>query len=100
MVLANVDSTVRFRYPLSMGIRARRAHDLVPDAYRLSFPRFPSLLACALAQRLPLLARLGLRDWRADLFGAAWAIVTIGGLTFASGVVVAVAMNERSVSRQ
>jgi predicted MFS family arabinose efflux permease len=35
-----------------------------------------------------------------DLFGAAWAIVTIGGLTLASGVVVAVAMNERSVSRQ
>ncbi len=31
----------------------------------------------------------------ADLFGAAWAIMSIGALTFASGVVVAVAMNER-----
>lgn len=30
-----------------------------------------------------------------DLFGAAWAIGAIGGLTFASGAVVAVAMNER-----
>jgi predicted MFS family arabinose efflux permease len=30
-----------------------------------------------------------------DLFGAAWAIAVIGALTFASGVVVAVAMNER-----
>lgn len=31
----------------------------------------------------------------ADLFGAAWAIVTIGLLTFISGAVVAIAMNER-----
>ena len=30
-----------------------------------------------------------------DLFGAAWAIATIGVLTFASGAVVAVAMNDR-----
>jgi MFS family permease len=30
-----------------------------------------------------------------DLFGAAWAIAVIGGLTFTSGAVVAVAMNER-----
>jgi len=29
-----------------------------------------------------------------DLFGAAWAIATIGALTFGSGIVVAVAMNE------
>jgi len=31
----------------------------------------------------------------ADLFGAAWAIAAIGALTFASGTVVAVVMNER-----
>jgi hypothetical protein len=31
----------------------------------------------------------------ADLFGAAWAIAAIAILTFASGAVVAVAMNER-----
>jgi MFS family permease len=30
-----------------------------------------------------------------DLFGAAWAIAVIGALTFTSGAVVAVAMNER-----
>jgi MFS family permease len=30
-----------------------------------------------------------------DLFGAAWAIGVIGTLTFTSGAVVAVAMNER-----
>jgi MFS family permease len=30
-----------------------------------------------------------------DLFGAAWAIVAIGAVTFASGVVVAAAMTER-----
>lgn len=30
----------------------------------------------------------------ADLFGAAWAIATIGALTFFSGVVVAIAMDE------
>ena len=31
----------------------------------------------------------------ADLFGAAWAIATIGALTFASGVVVAVLMRDQ-----
>jgi MFS family permease len=31
----------------------------------------------------------------ADLFGAAWAIATIGGLTFISGAVVAMLMHER-----
>jgi MFS family permease len=34
----------------------------------------------------------------ADLFGLSWAIATIAGLTFASGVVVALVMRERSVS--
>jgi hypothetical protein len=31
----------------------------------------------------------------ADLFGTAWAIAAIGALTFLSGAVAAVAMNER-----
>jgi hypothetical protein len=30
----------------------------------------------------------------ADLFGAAWAIGSVGGLTFASGAVVAIMMRE------
>lgn len=34
----------------------------------------------------------------ADLFGLSWAIATIAGLTFASGVVVAVVMREHSVA--
>ena len=36
----------------------------------------------------------------ADLFGAAWAIATIGALTFASGTVVAVVMSERQQAGQ
>jgi hypothetical protein len=31
----------------------------------------------------------------ADLFGAAWAIASVGALTFASGVLVAIVMRER-----
>jgi hypothetical protein len=61
-------------------------------------------MAGALAQRVPLLAR----PWYAigalsagimtDLFGAATAIAAIGALTFASGAVVAVAVDERRQS--
>jgi hypothetical protein len=34
-------------------------------------------------------------DIIADLFGAAWAIVSVGALTFASGVLVAIVMREQ-----
>lgn len=34
----------------------------------------------------------------ADLFGVAWAIAAVGGLTFTSGMVVAVVMDDRRVN--
>ena len=81
--------------------RTRHCHGL-SHPYRRGLRCIASVLACAVAQCVPVLARSRLCDRRplgrhnCDLFRAGWAIAAIGVLTLASGAVVAVAMRERS----
>jgi hypothetical protein len=65
-----------------------------PDRGRLR--RLASLVAGAFAQRVPLLAIGALSAGLiADIFGLGWAIVIIAAMTFLSGAIVAMAMQER-----
>ena len=80
---------------------ARARHgDGLPDPDRGRLGRRASVLARPLAQRLSFWRDLGYAIGAlsagliADTFGFAWAISSVGALTFISGVVVAVAMRE------